>query len=212
MFISKTIFMAQLKQGINGPASGKIGPTVHYVMYGKHFVRSLPDIRNYKQTPNRQKQQQRMALVQAFLQPFKELIRLSFATIAVGNAPYHVAKSYNLRHAIKGDTYPEQTIDFNNTYLSAGPIELPDNYTVQRSDDGLLFNWIGKNGRSNDTLLLIVYYPEWNSVNYQFTGVKRSKESFLWDVDLAADDMHVWMAFRSRDETQMSNSMYLGKV
>lgn len=204
--------MAQLKQGINGPASGKIGPTVHYTMYGKHFVRSLPATGSYKQTPERQKQQQRMALVQAFLKPFKELIRLSFATVAVNNAPYHVAKSYNLRYAITGDTYPDQTIDFNKVYLSAGPLNLPDSCTVQRSDKVLLFNWNSKNGRTNDTLLLIVYYPEWNSVNYQFTGVKRSKESFTWDVDLEMKEIHVWIAFRSMDEKEMSNSLYLGKV
>ncbi len=204
--------MARLKQGINGPASGKVGATVHYMMYGKHFVRSLPDIRNYKQTPKRLRQQQRMILVQSFLKPFKELIKLSFASVAIGTAPYHVAKSYNLLHAIKGDEYPEQEIDLGKTFLSAGSLELPDVCTVQRTDDGLLFNWSGEKGGQNDALLVIVYYPETNHVSYQFTGVKRYKTSFLWDVDLSAGNNHVWIAFRSKNEKEMSNSMYLGEV
>jgi len=204
--------MAQLKQGINGPASGKIGPTVHYTMYGKHFVRSLPATGSYKQTPERQKQQQRMALVQAFLKPFKELIRLSFAPVAVNNAPYHVAKSYNLRYAITGDTYPDQTIDFNKVYLSVGSLDLPDEYSVQRSEGGLLFTWSGGNDQSVDTLLVVMYNDDKNSVAYQFTGVRRSRASFFWDIDLGSEGVHVWIAFRSIDEKEMSNSLYLGKV
>lgn len=205
--------MAQVKDGINGIVSGKAGSNVFYTMYGKNYVRTVPHRKKrQKPTEKQLRQRQRMALVQSFLQPFKELIKISFASITVGNAPYHVAKSYNLLHAIKGDAYPEQEIDWSKTYLSAGSLDLPESCYVEKGDDGLLFNWSAIKGRFNDTLLVIAYSPQLNHVDYRFSGVSRCKNEFLWDVKLGTHDVHVWIAFRSADEKMMSDSMYLGKV
>lgn len=80
--------MAELKQGVNGPAKGKIGNTVHYTMYGKHFVRSLPDVSSFKKTPKRMRQQQRMSLVVAFLQPFQALQKIALHIIKLNLTIY----------------------------------------------------------------------------------------------------------------------------
>jgi hypothetical protein len=183
--------MARLKQGINGPATGTIGPTVHYIMYGKHYARSLLDIRNYKNTPKRLTHQQRIALVQAFLKPFKELIRISFAPLSQGSAPYHVAKFYNLLKAIKGEAYPDQSIDLSKTLLSAGPVILPSDISVVRNDKGLYFQWTKEEGSPSDTLLVLLYQPEYVNVQYRFTGFERYQQNYFWEIEPADSGIHI---------------------
>ncbi|MCU4156863.1 hypothetical protein J1N10_12820 [Carboxylicivirga sp. A043] len=205
--------MAQVIDGINGQVKGKAGNSIFYTMYGKNFVRSRPDIaRRRKPSVKQQAQRQRMGLVQDLLKPCKELIKLTFAPVTEGNAPYHVAKSYNLRHAIKGDTYPEQEIDWDKVYLSAGSVELPERGAVQHKGDSLLFSWSKQKGQFNDSLVVIALDKDLTTAQYRFTGVSRAKETFTWDMDRHGQQWHIWLAFRSNDEQDISNSLYLGLV
>jgi hypothetical protein len=133
--------MARVKDGINGVVNGIAGNSVFYTMHGKNYVRSRPAVnKRHKPSLKQQHQQQRMALVQLFLQPFIELLKLSFASVTEANPTYHVPKSYNLLHAIKGDTYPDQEIDLSKTYLSAGSLDLLATCSVKRNDGALLFS------------------------------------------------------------------------
>ena len=204
--------MARTEKGALGTISGKVGNVIYYNMYGKAYARSRPDIRNDKQTPARLKQRQRLSLVTSFLQPFKDLLKITFAPITSGRSPYHTALSYNMKHAIKGEEYPHQEMDMGKVFLSAGGLELPEKYAVKNAADGLFVEWSGLTGDSRDALVVIAYNQQNNYVQYQFTGVPRYKESYLWDVDLSDGDHHVWIAFRSHDEKEMSNSLYLGRV
>lgn len=205
--------MAQVIDGINGLVKGKAGNSVFYTMYGKNFVRSCPDVvKRQKPSSKQLRQRQRMALVQSLLQPCKELVKLTFASVTKANAPYHVAKSYNLRHAIKGDAYPEQELDWEHVYLSAGSVELPDKCEVQKQEGGLCLNWSQHKGEYTDTLLVIALDTELSRIEYRFTGEPRHKKSYMWDVDLAGHQWHIWVVFRSSDEKDISNSMYLGLV
>lgn len=203
--------MAQVKDGINGPVKGRVGNVVFYTMYGKTIARSLPQInRRKKPTLKQQAQRQKMKLVQELLQPLRHFIKITFAPAAQDNAPYHVAKSYNLLHAIHGE-YPNQTINWPKVQLSAGSIELPDDCLVQRVEGGWYFRWSSQKGRASDTLVVIAFVPENNWVEYQLTGVKRAEEEFFWKVDNDGALWHVWIAFRSQDETNISDSRYVGE-
>ncbi|MCG8578812.1 MAG: DUF6266 family protein [Bacteroidales bacterium] len=204
--------MAEVKSGINGEVRGKVGNAIFYTMYGKNIVRSLPQINKDKKPSLKQQQQrQRMTLVQELLNPLKELIKITFATVAESNAPYHVAKSYNMRHAITGE-FPNQEIDWAKVYVSAGSLEKPSECRVQKEDGGLRFNWTNGEGKHNDTLVVMAFSPESNSVEYRFTGELRRKGDYFWDMAIQDMPMHVWLAFRSQDETDISDSLYLGVI
>ncbi len=204
--------MGRARNGANGSVSGKVGSVVYYSMYGKDYVRSLPDIRKDKPSPAKLRQRQRLSLVTAFLQPFKNLVRITFAHNTVGRSPYHTAQSLNMKNAISGDEYPNQNIDFSKVFLSSGSLELPREFSVKRNDNGLLFEWDDFENGSSDTLVVVFFDKHTNYAEYQFTGIAKYKKSFLWDVDLDDEDVAVWIAFRKLDETDMSNSLYLGEV
>ncbi len=204
--------MGRARNGANGSVSGKVGSVVYYSMYGKDYVRSLPDIRKDKPTPAKLRQRQRLSLVTAFLQPFKDLVRITFAHNTVGRSPYHTAQSLNMKNAISGDEYPNQEIDFSKVILSAGNLELPKKISVKRKDNGLFFEWSDYDKGNLDTLVVIFFDKYTNYAEYQFTGVAKYKNSFLWDVDLDDKEVAVWIAFRKLEETDMSASMYLGNV
>ncbi len=204
--------MGRARNGANGSVSGKVGSVVYYSMYGKDYVRSLPDVRKDKPSPAKLRQRQRLSLVTAFLQPFKDLVRITFAHNTVGRSPYHTAQSLNMKNAISGDEYPNQEIDFSKVILSSGNLELPKKFSVKRKDNGLFFEWSDYDKGNLDTLVVIFFDKHTNYAEYQFTGVAKYKNSFLWDVDLNDEEVAVWIAFRKLDETDMSASLYLGNV
>ncbi len=204
--------MGKATNGANGSVSGKVGSVVYYKMYGKDYVRSLPDVRKDKPTPAKLRQRQRLSLVTAFLKPFKDLVKITFAHNTVGRSPYHTAQSFNMKNAIKGDEYPDQEIDFSKVVLSAGSLELPKEFTAKLTDKGLLLEWNDYVNGTSDTLVVILFNRYTNYIEYQFTAVSKYKNSYLWDVDLDDKQTSVWIAFRSLDQTDMSNSLYLGEV
>jgi len=206
--------MGKAFKGVNGSVSGKVGSSVFYSMYGKDYVRSLPDpgARKDKPTPAKLRQRQRLSLVTKFLQPFKDLVKITFAHNTVGRSPYHTAQSFNMKNAIIGDVYPDQVIDYNKVCLSAGNLKLPKECSVKRTDNGLLFEWDDYKEGSSDTLVVILLDTCTNWVEFQFTGVSKYKKSYLWDVDLDDEKVSIWIAFRSLYEEDMSNSLYLGEV
>ena len=204
--------MAQIKNGINGIVSGKAGNVVFYTMYGKNIVRSKPSpsVKSRKPSLKQNTQRQKMTLIQQLLQPFKDLIKITFAPVTLNNAAYHVAKSYNMRQAIKGDHFPNMAIDWQKTLISAGNLELPEKAEKTQSENGLGFTWSVNTGRYSDSLLVVALSKKDKQLVYRFTGISRSQGHFKWDIDLEQKEWHVWIAFRSKDETNMSNSLYLG--
>lgn len=96
--------------------------------------------------------------------------------------------------------------------MSAGVLDIPKMATVHKRTDGFLFEWSTETGNPKDTLLVIAYDEIGNAVDYKFTGEQRYKGHFLWNCDLIEQHPHIWMAFRKNDESEMSNSLYLGTV
>ncbi len=204
--------MGKAKNGINGTVTGKVGYNVFYMLNGENIIRSLPEIGSIKPTPGRLRQRQRLSLVASFLRPFRELIRITFAHVSKKRQPYHIAQSLNMKNCIKGDVYPDQEIDLAKTILSTGSLELPTVASVKRTDTGLNFEWEVPTIYSSDNLVVIVNLNQSHGVEYQFTAIPKSNGIYHWDIDLPDNEVSVWMAFRSNDQQDMSNSIYLGDV
>lgn len=201
--------MAKLENGFNGNAHGKMGGLVFYTLYGKPCVRTRPRKGKFKQTPARQRQQQRMNEVTGFLKDFKSLVKITFAGISTGRAPYHTAFSYNAEHALTTDQAGKWILDFSKVMLSAGPLGLPMVASMQRQEDGFLLSWSTEEGNARDTLVVMARTEETHMVEYAFTGIQRKKGTYQWELPLNGK-VHVWIAFRSGDQQHMSNSVYLG--
>lgn len=201
--------MAKLENGFTGNAHGKVGDYVFYTLYGKPCVRSRPRRGSFKQTPARKRQQERMNAITGFMQHFKCLVKITFAGVSMGRAPYHTAFSYNAKQALKEDASGKWTISYPDTLLSVGPVVLPMQTTVRRSEEGLHFNWVNNEGDFQDTLVVIIQHLETKGVAFSFTGTVRKGKTYTYE-PIHAGQVHVWLAFRSADHQCMSHSLYLG--
>ncbi len=205
--------MARLKTNILDAATGKIGNVVVYEMYGKTYIRSKPSGYKDKQSIAQLAQRQKMTLTNAFLRPFKELIKVTFAHEAIGRSAFHAAKSFNLKNAIEG-TYPDQIISPEKAVLSTGSILLPENVLLTKKEDGLFFEWnpsYHPHASHLDTLVVMARERERHFVKYRVTGAQRSDQSYFWPMDLFKyGTIDVWIAYRSHKEDDMSETLYLG--
>ena len=205
--------MAQLNENLFKSGKGSIGKVVVYSMFGKTYMRSRPAEYNDCKSPAQLAQRQKMKVVTDFLKPFQDLIRTSFAGVAVGRAPYHEAKSYIMKHAVEGE-YPDQRINISAVLLSMGSVMLPGYVDLTMQQDGILFTWDNATNRNNakdsDTLVVITQDKKTKLVDYQFTGVKRYDGKFLWNKEGAlesSDEMNIWIAFQNKQKTEMSDSL-----
>ncbi len=204
--------MARFKN-INDGLSGKVGNVVIYQMYGKSYMRSMPGKYNDKKSEAQLAQRQKMQLINAFLGPFKDVLRITFKNEAVGRSPYMAAKSFNMLNAIAGE-YPEQYIDYSKALVSMGSVSLPPEANIERTNDGLLFSW-KNNGesKSSDTLFVVANIRGQNATYYKQTEAQRRDESYLWKLDCAVSEKYdIWLVFRDYKERDFSNSMWLGVV
>ena len=204
--------MARFKS-INEGTSGKVGQVITYQMYGKSYMRSLPGQYNDKKSEKQLAQRQKMQLVNSFLAPYKDVLRLTYQDEAVGHSAYMAAKSYNIRNAIVGE-YPEQEIDMTKALVSSGSVQLPEVASAERIDDGLLIKWEAeKQMNSSDSLFVIANLRGQYVTYHKQTEALRRDESYLWKLDYdGAEKFDIWLVFRDYKERGFSNSMWLGLV
>ncbi|WP_439185261.1 DUF6266 family protein [Carboxylicivirga taeanensis] len=198
---------------INEGSSGRIGNVVTYQMYGKSYMRSLPGQYKDKKSERQLAQRQKMQLVNEFLAPYKDVLRITFQKEAIGRSAYMAAKSYNMLHAVGGE-YPEQHIDYAKALVSAGAVSLSAEASVVRTEEGLLFRWTNDGqGSPFDTLFVIANVRGQYNTAYKQTEAERKDESYRWKWELSEREKYdIWLVFRDYKERSFSNSLWLGLV
>lgn len=198
---------------INEGSSGRVGNVVTYQMYGKSYMRSLPGQYKDKKSERQLAQRQKMQLVNGFLGPYKDVLRVTFQKEALGRSAYMAAKSYNMLQAIGGD-YPEQYIDYSKALVSIGSVPLPPEASVERTDEGLSLQWKDDGqGSPFDTLFIISNVRGQYTTVYRNTEAVRRDESYMWKWELGETDKYdIWLVFRDYKERDFSNSKWLGLI
>jgi hypothetical protein len=197
-------------QGLNG----KLDDLIFYQMYDKTYVRSKPvkirDPKSIKQIIQRE----RMQMITQFLKPYKALLRFTFASQAVGKAPYHAAKSYNMLHGIKG-YWPNFELDKTKLRICKGVLQEAVCIGMEVNSNKLLIQWdpvYYANNKHYWQCLLIIATTN-NYCKYEFTQVPRHQGEFTWETpNFNLVDVDVWMAFYVPHTTAVSDSLYLGHV
>ena len=193
---------------------GRLGNLVFYKVGDKSYVRTRAGHFSDRKSPAQLAQRQRVQAVNTFLGAFRELIRITFAGEAEGRSPRAAALSYNLRHALAGE-YPDIHVDKSKALLSRGFLPLPAAAWVEPHPEGLLVKW--ENGTEDtgsaarDTLVVMALSELDGRSDYKFTEVQRTAGEYLWKTALKVSEANrpgVWIAFRNRQETQLSDSMY----
>ncbi len=207
--------MSRLEDLFDG-GHGKLGNLVFFKRHGKSYVRTKPASYKDRKSPKQLAQRQRLQVVNSFLRNFSVPLKVTFASEAVGRSALQAAHSFNMRNALAGE-YPDIYVDRGRVQLSSGPLPLPEKASLSVQDEGLLIEWNnGEEASGNaktDTLVVLALTKNADSSDYQFTGVKRSEGKYVWKpaFPVSADELpDVWIAFRNREMTGMSNSKWLG--
>jgi len=202
-------------QNLFDSGKGKLGNLVFYKVGGQGRVRTQAEHFHDRKSPAQLAQRQRLQVTTSFLKPFRDIIRITFAAEANGRSAVHAARAYNMRNALTGE-YPDISVEKSRALLSRGPLPVPVNAAVSAQPEGLLIEWDNSADAAShhpyDTLVVMALSAETGRSDYLFTEARRSDGRYLWKTALPIGNAlpDVWITFRNRQETEMSNSMYAG--
>ncbi len=210
--------MGKAKNGILGPITGKVGNLSFYQVNGEARVRTI-GVRTAEPSALQRQYRNKMGLSIAFSNTMKPFIKVGFANAAKGTKKnYHnLATSYNLLHAVQMID-GLVSINYNEVRLSAGTALQPLNPGVQLRDEGLVFSWQNPEQESwtisQDQVMLLAFFPDMFEARYVVNGAKRAAEHDLLPLTPAClqQRMEVYMAFVTEDRSNVSDSIYLGRI
>jgi len=211
--------MARLKGGILGGISGKISDVIGYIRYGKAFVKmkSLKPLK--KRTEAQLAVQQKMKVVNAFINSMTAFVRIGF-TLEAANKTHSAnaaAKSYQLKNAVTG-VYPSLVIEYAEALVCKGKMEPPVNASVAALGNGIQFNWeVSRQTEvyhNRSRVMLLVHAPGLGKSFYTLSGTRIMEKSDFMElpVNFKNQLVHAYIAFNADDQKLISNSVYVGSI
>jgi len=213
--------MAILKDGINGPFSGKVGSVVGYVLNGQGIIRSLPSRRKQKPTKLAALNQQRMKAVSQFLSPIKPIIRWGYRDSAPPGSrvgAFQQAQSYTFKNALDydGDNDNAPYVNPEKALLFRGEEQPPKNPQVRREGKTLVFEWDSPHTRHQDQIFVAAIYDGDNTFDLLPAGPDLSAGSYTWEPFgssmMGKVPFHVYVGSKNMLTDKLSDSVYLGIV
>lgn len=208
--------MGKNYQGINGNFSGKIGPTVGRVKNGRTITAIYQPIvanpRTTKQTNNRNWFSGVVKHVRVFIGWAQVMCKKEFQ---YGTAWSNLLKIV-FGSPIKGGTADNPEILWNKMLISKGGVALP--YSPSGVIDSQMFNvsWTDNSGEggalADDVACLAVYNSAKNAAVYNTNAGNREDRQgqLTLPSSWAGDSVDTWIAFRRADNSEQSDSVYLG--
>jgi len=210
--------MGKIKNGILGAFSGKVGNVIGATWNGVHYMRAVPvNVRDPK-TPKQLAQRQRFSLITSVTRKFKPVIDTGFQRGSGRISAINRAVSYNIKNAITGE-YPELEVDFENLSLSRGDLTGSSGISVNSEPGGeIQITWNDNSGdgsaRAGDTLFAACYNKEAERLFYQPAAATRDEIECTLSLpdSFYGSDIEIWVFFVSENETDVSDSEYLGTI
>lgn len=210
--------MAKLREGILGGLSGAVGTVVGGRWRDVDYIRSKPAIVRNPNTEAQQAQRKRFALMIRLMKRIRLYINEGFALETERRTPMNNAMSVNLKNAIQG-TFPDFEISFPDLMVARGDLKKPAGAGVEVTPpDTVTFSWTDNSGRasakaSDIALALIINYDS-DDLEYDIENHTRADASLTLQVppEWYGDTLECYLAFKSEDGAEVSNSVYLGSV
>lgn len=214
--------MGKMKDGLDGPVSGKVGNHVYYTMYGETHIRMKPSKRTGKKTSKEKSNTGGFAQVQAFMRPLTEYLRVGYKDYGTKTGGYKAAVSYALHHAVEGD-HNHRFVNPEQVRVCGGELHFPQTAEVAlEAGNFLRFNWsteTGDNGHELDQVFMLAYAPAETKGDSgmhvgQPTGAfrKDGTDGLQLQPQKEAAEYHVYIGFIARDRSCQAHSRYLGMV
>ena len=207
--------MAKLKSGINGPISGKVGNVVGSSWNGIDYIKSSP-VRKEPPTEGELNHRFNFKLVQRFVAPINEFLKVGFKAYSPTNYGANAAKSLIFKNSLHRDGQ-NSSIDPSLVQMSYGSLGFSEPMEMELTEEKVIqFTWdshIGSEMRHKDQVMLLAYDPTTGHNKMNTSGQFRSNGSDSLDMKhLPAGTYHIYAAFVAEDRSRQSDSRYLGAV
>ncbi len=163
-------------------------------------------------------QRDRLRMIIDFFDTILYLIEACYQLLKRRKANAGRAAIENLVNALTGK-FPDVSIDFSKVNILGGNLASPCGSMYQnQGSNKLSFSWsrcTQCNSNLDDELMGMIYCPQrhefWCEQNL---GISRADGFCTIDipVEFEGSEVHVWLAYRSADHRNTSNSSYMGKV
>ncbi|SDH35269.1 DUF6266 family protein [Chitinophaga filiformis] len=210
--------MGKYLKGILGPFSGLVGTVVGASWKGISVMRSRTTKSNKPATEGQMKQRTAFTLITEFLNPLRDLIKISFQAYQKGMTPYNAAFKVNIENAITG-VYPVLAINYPQVVIGKGRLLGPPEFTMAATVAAKLdFTWVNNavvdSTNGTDLLTILLYNPLKQSYVTAAGVAARSAQSYSLTVPAqwSTDTVHAWILFVSFDGKVNSDSRYVGDI
>lgn len=208
--------MGRVKKGSFGGFSGKVGNVVGASWRDIDYIRSLPARVNDPKTKKQLKQRSRLSVVMNFLGTITPFLRIGFQSQATGRmTAFNAAMSYNMKFAVKGEG-SEVTLDYPNVRVSRGTLSAASDIHTGVVEGKVQFNWgdgLSGNAKSSDIAMVLAYNPAKRGALYDLNACKRAekKASLVLPSNWKGDPVETYLAFKTTEGTEVSDSVYAGR-
>lgn len=208
--------MGKIGRGILGGVSGKVANVVGSRWKGIDYIRAKPQSVANPRTLSQVNQRNKFSLVLKFLQPNLNFIRVGYKNYAVKKSQFNSAMSYVLNNAITGVS-PSFDIDYSLALLTRGNLTGALNPVFDLSTAGQVqFSWDDNSNEGSalatDKVMVVAYNPTKGESVYLTEGAARTdmSQTVVIPNSYSGDDLHMFISFMNFEETQISNSIYIG--
>ena len=208
--------MGKFGRGILGGVSGKVANVVGARWKGIDYIRAKPQSVANPRTLLQVNQRTKFALVLRFLQPNLNFIKIGYKNYAVKKSQFNSAMSFILNNAIIGVS-PDFEIDYSLALLSRGNLAGALNPVFDLTTPGQVqFSWDDNstdgNALATDKVMVVAFNPLKGESVYLTEGATRAdlSQTIIIPNSYAGDDLQLFISFMNAEETQLSNSIYIG--
>jgi len=209
--------MGKIGRGILGGVSGKVANVVGARWKGIDYIRAKPQSVANPRSVLQVNQRTKFSLVLRFLQPNLNFIKIGYKNYAVKKSQFNSAMSYILNNAIVGTDPTDFAIDFSLALLSRGTLSGALNPVFDLTTPGQVqFGWDDNSAEGNalatDKVMVVVFNSLKGESVYLTEGATRAdlSQTVIIPNSYAGDDLQLFISFKNAEETQLSNSIYIG--
>lgn len=209
--------MAEIKKGILGGFSGKVGTVVGVNWRGKNIIRSLPSASKKPPSENQLLQRIKFKEVARFLQPLRGIITRYFGNKTELKSRYNLATSYTLINALEVDDFIV-TIRYDRVLVSKGELIGFQQIALDATAATLFsITWDNNSSLGNASATDAVTFVGYCATQDNFLIVEdiATRKDLSATIDMpevwANEEIEVWMFLSNEKQSQASTSIYLGK-
>lgn len=207
--------MGTIKEGINGPFSGKAGGVIGSRWRQIAYIKGLPRRKKgYRPTAAQQLNQQKFLLLGRFLSPLSAVLETSMAAFTDRETGVNAAVRLNFDRAFRIDNR-EVALDYSALQLSYGSLAPAGEERASLLGQQVRVSWDPETygiGRAPDDVAYAIIYNEANRSMWLGRRSLRMDGGTEVDLLLSADrqhHLHAWLFFVDRFGRRASRTVYV---